>query len=753
MGNYENQEKWDVLSYSHRTVQQVAEQVQSLSDEWIKWKRSSRHDTESDDAFKDILDLTHNIGLTGSVINEETEIDIFIYLCTAFIYSGVICETFRGNKADTDLKFNDNVKKRAVLGTINSISKAINEDMKKYTFEDQFRDFAGHRASLRSPGSIPFMKVYTSEEFLVCLRRGIELKLDDLSSQSVLVKNASHKLVDLPHKTYHDGAPLSGYLQEKTLLDILPNKDFIHKYLKGKTITWIHVTLPGPNFPKTRYEIDFIDRKVKSTRDRDYYGNLLKIVGRARSDWKNEYVKEYLQEDIIVSFFSDILLSFWKDVLEIPGCADKNYRCCKTGEEGRNTCLWSELDKYSKNAMGKYVNSIVEEESLKTTNQNLCHKMYLGFDFQTILEGGYGAKTTVPGSLPIFLLALTRGSSKLVKNSGRAKYFMGIGMESKATEFVRRESQLMYFIHKSCERTYRSFIEGFKLRRREDYDTEERNEGVDGEEETFVGSMYDWTSADLIKMQNKKIDETIKKHNPIIVKINKLGRHPKFKSASANFITVGTKVPNLFLFIILLGAGLISMYAIIYGRRVRRMEEEEDMWLDYISGLIALISITVGVTFLTFKCIFKNWDLSDMIHSHRNTTSLSEMIQVLEGGKTEAVAVCSRIENANIVFSKWRSNSFVYDGGEGNFQIDTNVTVRELQLAGYIFGVDFQGNSIVSDCHGIIRQLHFFVNKDEFLKKERNEVFIGKKHPLQMKMFLKMPIKEMFTSSTELFYN
>lgn len=185
-----------------------------------------------------------------------------------------------------------------------------------------------------------------------------------------------------------------------------------------------------------------------------------------------------------------------------------------------------------------------------------------------------------------------------------------------------------------------------------------------------------------------------------IVNPNYYTRHEAFISANSKEITVKAKIPYLVWILAFMHLTLILSYGIPLGIRQRYIAEK--LWEEYWSGLITIVTASSGISFLVF--FFRGWDLSDMFHRRRTARCMSELEKAQ--ARADVIKIFAQIRNPGEVFSSRNSSAFTSDA-RGEFQIDYKITVRHLQEAGFIFGVDYYGHPIVSDSLGRIREIEF----------------------------------------------
>lgn len=165
------------------------------------------------------------------------------------------------------------------------------------------------RASLTSPGSIPFMLVYSDEDRLVYFRRNVELvNRKTVKSQHIANDFENMRTRDLPLFVTDNGRPVPGHLRESTLKDVVPDNDLRKKLFGSKWITQLHVEISGY---QTLYEFDFIDYKLTMDPSRTIEPRKLRDLAGVyrREDWCMKNGRHFSQEDIIISFFFNVLFS------------------------------------------------------------------------------------------------------------------------------------------------------------------------------------------------------------------------------------------------------------------------------------------------------------------------------------------------------------------------------------------------------------------------------------------------------------
>lgn len=327
----------------------------------------------------------------------------------------------------------------------------------------------------------------------------------------------------------------------------------------------MHVSLQTDGFPKTRYEIEFIDHCVTAKRNSSCLEDLHSIVGKKRTGWKNEFVRNYLQEDIIISFFSNILLSHWfdEDDLKVKPGGD---RCCSNIDStSRCSCIWLDLHKFSHKVIENYIRNLREKADYSD------NRMYVGFCFETILEGGYGDGGTITGSLPLLSLALTRGSLQVNKNRGITDGLMDRQLDEDPSQdsyqFKTKLRKRIYFIHRVMAKLYHGSNNFLRRMLPRLNNSEEQSENYH-DEENEIRNRKKTKWEDYIN-ERGAIFEMNKKGITEVVAVNDLGRHPIFRSASPDYIKISTKLPNIFILMSFAGLGGIFAYGIAYALHLK----------------------------------------------------------------------------------------------------------------------------------------------------------------------------------------
>ncbi len=148
---------------------------------------------------------------------------------------------------------------------------------------------------------------------------------------------------------------------------------------------------------------------------------------------------------------------------------------------------------------------------------------------------------------------------------------------------------------------------------------------------------------------------------------------------------------------------------------------------EVFSGVFTIFSIV----FLVLRRVFAM--RTDILQSRREVENLKELSSNLQGKKTEAIELLASLKGFKNIVSSRNSCAFE-EGGEGCFEINQDIFVRELEKIGYVFGVDNYGTMVVGDLKGRIRRIN--VNKSK-----RNTIHLGKEKANAIKFIYELETK------------
>jgi len=392
--------------YAHPLIRRVMEHVKILENQWA----DIRQDRIEDERIWPIEQVICK--LSGTNVNAGISNTAFRYFCAARIFAKYIYKMFE-QKWDPTFKNNgknefsklDELNITEELGDLKELAERmlpflnLNSPRKETAGDES----DGKRASLASPGSIPFMLVFSDPKTLVYFRRNIELINRKTTISNFVGYDDEKKLCDLPLFVTENGRPVPGYLRNQTLKDVIPDKSMRKKLLDNKWITQLHVEISGT---QVKYEFDFTDFELRMDPSKTINEQKLRnLAGVDRvMDWSLKNEEHFRQEDIKFEIWNDKLIRSVIDEAAAPeGSSTKtpNFRFCR-----------KETTKESHN-------------SRTGTSSESSDIMYLGFCFKTIIDAGYADDRFVQGSTNILLMALTRGFVQLAKNSERTSVFMG----------------------------------------------------------------------------------------------------------------------------------------------------------------------------------------------------------------------------------------------------------------------------------------------------------------------------------------
>jgi len=664
--------------YAHETVRNAYDIVEHIEDEWksLRFKESGGVEVRNIENIRDLIKL---IGIEGfnpsrdnvSIMDSKRLYEIFRYFAATCVYSAAIIHSaITESDVKNYFKTEQDEEKKQLPASIPSTipSKlALGTSFKHEITVATLDEIAGRilsefsstikigfpiiRAKTTSPGQIPFLQVSSTSQYQVFVRKGFELvKLRNSTARKVY--DLQHDDLDhYPVLLYRSGQPHANSKIPQTLSEIIPDEDQREKLLKGKYITWIQIFLSDYESSKTQIEIDLIDDLVEEDPKTVQISpkRLFEIAGRERSGWNKDHSIIFNQEDVLVTYFSSVFLEYWMERIYDVRCNEMAV--------GERKMFGKRLQKWCNERIHSYAANIKQEQ------------MYIGFDWGTIVDVGYNNKTSVCGSTGSLLLALTRGLVNLSKNSSKLNGIMG-----------RKSKEYFYQDRTSWGSNFASFLE------------------------------KQWCFNHHYTLARRQSEIIIDKKNNItsgVVYRNRLRGY--MFGADSTGITIKSK-PTFFIFTVMLsGVVVFVLYVVLMGIRQRRVDNIE----EYVSGIIALPPLIVAVCLAIMKIKFPpNVELMDIINGRMRTESYSQLERFYFSDKDEAVRVLASVTNPKEIFTGVGSNVFV-ECGEGDFRVDQTFQVRELQLAGFIFGVDYNGKPIVLNCQGVSRKLKFPDTFDE----------------------------------------
>lgn len=533
---------------------------------------------------------------------------------------------------------------------------------------------AGSLASKECVGNTPYLIVYKGKGIEVSIRRGFELyRPKDPASKKV--EDINIELAVLPSRYYLNGEYYDNSREDRpfNLLTLVgENEELAERLFLGKHINEIHIRFID-SF-RWIYNIDICDQQIEGDISVRPSDNdkLENLAGRKLGTSKGRCS---FQEDLIVTFFSQILFG----------------DATKSRDQLQAFQAWS-LDK---------IREIVQPSKKGD--------MYVGFCFGALLDVGYSSQNWVTGSRNVLLLALTRGFIKLSDNLyNEKKHWDPIFKD----EFEKKQTCKM-------------------LRKRAtNDDTEEASAGKD------MPTLKDVTKDRItVYTQGVYLGSTGK---GIVVKV---------KRSPLRLFWIWTLV-------------VLSLFGFPYMYWTGGYDGED--WTGVfraIGSIIELWGAIIALGFLAMKSCFAEWTILDMFKSRKRCESLEELIQVMkytekrsfidaimnpfhrfskkykEKYKIKAIRLCAMLPIPENIFSYYNSCAFAVDG-QGEFEVDVSIDIKNLTDAGYCFGVNYYGDPIVKDAKGDIRKVHFEeICKESTISMECNckheSVIIGAYHPLQ----------------------
>ncbi len=187
------------------------------------------------------------------------------------------------------------------------------------------------------------------------------------------------------------------------------------------------------------------------------------------------------------------------------------------------------------------------------------------------------------------------------------------------------------------------------------------------------------------------------------------------------------------------------MFAGMYWIHEREKRNYVSDYFIVVGSILEVWGSLIGLFLVAVKAKYRKWDFIDMIHSRRRCRSLTELIQALQGKnpsekRAKAIELCSTVPKPETVFSYYKSCAFT-NNGNGEFHVDVDIEVSDLEKAGYKFGVTFYGEQVVADARGIVRK--FYIRSEN----DRKTLHIGDNHERQSRFIFCLPTYNKFVGS------
>lgn len=126
---------------------------------------------------------------------------------------------------------------------------------------------------------------------------------------------------------------------------------------------------------------------------------------------------------------------------------------------------------------------------------------------------------------------------------------------------------------------------------------------------------------------------------------------------------------------------------------------------DVLSTATTFLSVSLLLSALYMKVKYRKWELVEALRRERTAKKLSELEAVLES-RDRAIQIVASIEYPETVMSSWKSCAFTNfrtRADQGEFEIDIDLTVEDLERAGFLFGFEYNGNFVMADLQGKLR--------------------------------------------------
>ena len=345
--------------------------------------------------------------------------------------------------------------------------------------------------------------------------------------------------------------------------------------------------------------------------------------------------------------------------------------------------------------------SNIVQSYFSTESEN---EMYIGFCYQTILDGNYSDEYRVPGSTTLLLLALTRGLEELCKNNTRGNNHQPVSITNDSSDQEENNFKIARWL---------PFV----------FKTEEN-----------PSNLNEIPFEDQYKLQEIKESQVIDK---------------KFLGATSRGIIIKKQFPSVVRIVFVIGIISFNVYAgfIIAGTNLKSRVQVFRM----LGTFVEVLSSGISIALLLLKVrLLSKWELNDMLRDRIRTRSLTELYAAISPNRMEkkarAIKLLATIPNPKDVFSWHHSCAFV-DGGCGEFEIDADIMIEDLRDAGYKFGVNYYGQPIVADTRAQVRSVEF--PKDEEEKpEEKKTVHISGLHEWQPKYIFELPTNNLTVAGT-----
>lgn len=365
------------------------------------------------------------------------------------------------------------------------------------------------------------------------------------------------------------------------------------------------------------------------------------------------------------------------------------------------------LVSFFSNELFRWENTTVTRQELEDYSDDLIKtfvvdrnsKMFLGFCFRTIQDCGHANSSYATGSKNVLLLALTRGLNKLL--------------------FQITDKEAVYCPDKE-----------FDLGR------------IDQPNNTLLPIFI------CRRVQSPKMVSEVNGNGHPLIGRTKVEKKTMVRSrnhylgGNDSGITVKVRIKKKLLAATILLIIVLIVFAVMYSVAERGKLKWPSDYFRLAGSILELWASIAGLFFVLVKACYRKWEFGDMIHSRRRCRSLSELIGTLKS-RPLAIELCSTIPKPEKVFSYHRSCAFTSDGN-GEFEIDGDIEVFDLQEANFVFGVTYYGEPVVADARGNIRR--FYLQSKEI----ENTLHIAGNHEHQPDFIFQLPTINKFVGARKL---
>lgn len=653
-------------SFAQESVRTALKLAVQLEEEWCR-TRNEEDDDKVPESIQNIETLIYVIGQDKSVVQEKKASEIFRYLCGAMIYSGAImCSSLREPTEHNHEQFHENDFTTAAQTSTSTLLSAPTQQREKSSLE--ISDEIEAKVTLTTLNDL-------ASEIVKEIRASTgneKAKTKAASAGQIpylLVSTTKHYQVAI-RNGFEVAKSHRSFARKVTNVDA-DLDDFPTQIIRTSQS---HM---NSKIPQNLNEL-ILDAARREKLLRNKYITWIRIYPSsfmsARTQIEIDVIDELIYEDPKKCSISqkrlrelagrdkhpadlrNVTRTFTVEDVIVTYCSNtlfdfwrRNLKISAIIEYKRNESLCQIMQNWSNERIRNYAVRIYRKDA-----------MYIGFSWGTIIDGGYGDRMTVCGSTNILLLALTRGLVKIAQNSDKSYIFMG-----------------------------RQSIEHFS------YST---NSAIQQKLNEILTNIGIYTTMQKNKTE-ERIGRKVKKRYGIVYK-NKLRGYNYV--ATNEGITVKSKPTGFVIFVFLFGLSIFLTYCVIMGIR----QKQSDNYEEYIGGMISLPPLLVGICIFIIKLRFPKWEILDIINGRMYTETFTDLTSALRSGKIEATRIIASVDNPKEVFACKGANPFV-STGTGDFKINEKFNVRELQEAGFIFGLDYYANPVVINCLGVVRQIKF----------------------------------------------